>query len=213
MSRNPKPTAEELKFVYQMILNGYEDSDILAEYSHSYDNQSLVFPYRTDGRFIRECRKQLETALEVAQEHLKKKVDPIIVKRREEHLADLADMTKSLLANGLDSVSRPGWTTDKSRQVKYLLPNQNAASGYDEATREHLASRLNSNIATILKERDWFFRDCFMPHLKSELPEELTAQPFFEVVEEQPYELIEILRVLAAKKTFKGTCPACPDWS
>ena len=129
MSRNPKPTAEELRAVYELILSGYEDADILAEYAGSYENGSLRFPYRTDKRFVRECRKQLETALEVAQEHIKKKVDPIIVRRREEHLADLANIAKSLLVNGLESVSCPGWTTGGSDQIKYVLPNENAASG------------------------------------------------------------------------------------
>ena len=213
MSRNPKPTAEELKFVYQLILNGYEDADILAEYARLYDDGRLMFPYRTDKRFIRECKKELETALEVAQEHLKKKVDPIIVKRKEEHFGDLADIAKSLLANGLDSVSCPGWTTKRSRQVKYVIPNENAASGYDELTKEQLASRLNSNMAAILREKDWVFRQCFIPHLKSELPGELKTKLFYEIIEERPYQVIEILRVLAARKTFKGTCPVCEDWS
>jgi hypothetical protein len=89
---------------------------------------------------------------------------------------------------------------------------QNAASGYDELTKEQLASHLNSNMAAISKDRDWFFRHCFIPHLKSELSKELNTEPFFKVVEEQPYELIEILRVLEARKMFKGTCPVCKDW-
>jgi len=213
MSRNPKPTAEELKFVYRLVLNGSEDSDILAEYARLYEAGRLMFPYRSDKRFIRECRKTLEAALEVAQEHLKKQVDPTIVKRREEHFTDLADVAKSLLANGLASVSSPGWTTNQSHQAKYLLPSANAASGYDEMTKEQLASQLNSNMATILKEKDWFFRYCFIPHLKSELSEELQTGLFSKTVDEQPYELIETLIVLAARGIFKGTCPVCEDWS
>ncbi|MFC1927361.1 hypothetical protein ACFLW7_02135 [Chloroflexota bacterium] len=212
MSRNPKPTSEELRFVYQMILNGHEDSDILDEYARLYEAGQLMFPYRTDKRFVRECRKTLAAALEVSQEHLKKQVNPTIVKRREEHFADLADVAKSLLANGLDGVSCPAWTTNQSHQVKYVLPSETAVSGYDEMTKEQLASRLNSNMATILKEKDWFFRHCFIPHVKSELSEELTTEPFFKLVEEQPYKLIESLRVLAARGTFKGTCPVCKDW-
>lgn len=212
MSRNPKPTAEELKFVYQMILNGYDDSDILAEYARLYDDGQLMFPYRTDRRFIRQCRKELDAASAVLQEHLNKQVDPTMVKHREEHFAELADISKFLLANGLESVSCPGWSANRSRQVKYLLPNANAVAQYDEITKEQLASRLNSNIADITKDKDWFFRHCFVPHLKSELPEELSTKLFFKVVEEQPYELIEILRMLAARRTFKGTCPVCKDW-
>jgi hypothetical protein len=112
----------------------------------------------------------------------------------------------------LDSVSCPGWTTNRSGEVKYLLPNANAASGYDELTKEQLAVHLNNNIAAILKDKDWFFRHSFVSHLKSELPTELTIEPFFKVVEGQPYQLIESLRVLAARGIFKGTCPVCRDW-
>lgn len=131
--------------------------------------------------------------------------------QRTAHYAELADVAKSLLANGLESISIAGWSTNRSQQVKYLLPSESADSGYDELTKEQLASQLDSNIATVLKEKDWFFRNCFMPHLKSELPEELKTKLFFKVVEEQPYELIEILRMLAARRVFKGTCPACKD--
>lgn len=136
--------------------------------------------------------------------------DYVIVKQTAVHFADLADIAKSLLANGLGSVSCPGWSTNRSQQVKYVIPNANAASQYDELTKEQLTSLLNNNIAAITKDKDWLFRHCFIPHLKSELPGELRTKLFFEIIEEQPYKLIETLRVLAAKKTFKGTCPACP---
>jgi len=136
------------------------------------------------------------------------------VKRREEHFAELAGIAKSLLTtNNLISVSCPGWTTNRSRQVKYVIQNENAASGYDEITKEQLASHLNSNMAAISKDRDWFFRYCFVPHLRSELPDELTTELLFNVVERQPYQLVETLRLLAARKTFKGTCPVCKDLS
>ena len=139
-------------------------------------------------------------------------IDSGLVKQRAEHFAQLASIAERLLINGLDNVSCPGWTTNRSRQVKYLLPNENAASGYDEITKEQLASHLDSNVAAIRKDRDWFFRHCFVPHLKSELPEELKTELFHGIIEEQPYELIEVLRILAARKTFKGTCPVCKDW-
>ena len=210
MSRNPKPTTEELKFIYQMILNADDDSDILAEYARLYDAGQLMFPYRVDKRFIRERRRELQAASEILQEYVKKKVDPVITKRMDDHFSDLASIAKALLMNGLDSVSSPGWTTNRSQQVKYVIPNANAASQYDELTKEQLTSLLNNNIAAITKDKDWLFRHCFIPHLKSELPGELRTKLFFEIIEEQPYKLIETLRVLAAKKTFKGTCPACP---
>lgn len=212
MSKKSRPTTEELRFVYDLILKGYDDADILAEYAHLLDMGQLMFPVRTDKRFIRECRKELEAATEVTREHLKKKVDPFIVKRREEHFSNLAGIAKVFL-NNLDSVSSPRWTTNRSRQVKYVIPNKKAASRYDEITEEQLTGCLNSNIASAIdKHGDWFFRACFVPHLKSELPEELKTELFYNVVEKHPYKLIETLRILTARKTFKGTCPVCKDW-
>ena len=146
----------------------------------------------------------------VVQHAIRKEADPSIVIQRREHFVELASVAKSLLINGLEDVSYPGWSTNRSLLGEYLIPNKDAASGYDGITKEQLASHLNSNMAAIVKDRDWFFRDCFVPHLKSELPEELKTKLFYRIIEEQPYQLIEVLRILAAKKTFKGTCPACP---
>lgn len=160
------------------------------------------------GLLLRLAGYLVETSQEQAGSS---QLDSVIVIQRSAHFVELADMAKSLLANGLESVSCPGWTTKRSRQVKYVIPSETADSGYDELTKEQLASRLNSNMDTILKEQDWLLRRCFIPHLKSELPQELKTDPFFKIVEKQPYELIEILRMLAARKVFKGTCPGCED--
>ena len=85
MSRNPKPTVEELRFVYDLILRGFDDESILAEYASQYENATLMHPYRTDKRFIRQCRRELDAAMAVAQSHIEKHLDPVNMKRREEH--------------------------------------------------------------------------------------------------------------------------------
>ena len=51
-----------------------------------------------------------------------------------------------------------------------------------------------------------------MPHLKSELPEELKTELFYKIIEQQPYETIETLRLLAERKIFNGVCSVCRDW-
>ena len=48
-----------------------------------------------------------------------------------------------------------------------------------------------------------------MPHFESENPE-FESKGFIELIEEQEYTVIETLRLLASRKTFKGTCPGCP---
>jgi len=118
-------------------------------------------------------------------------LDPVMVKQRGEHFAALASVAKTLLTNGLDSVSSPRWGRNRSGQARYRLPNENAASGYDELTEEQLTRHLDNNTALALRQHgDWFFRDCFVPHLKSEMPKELETEPLFNVVEKHPYKLI-----------------------
>ena len=138
-------------------------------------------------------------------------IDPVVMKQREDHFADLAEIAKRFI-NGLENVSRPGWTTNKPRREVYLIPNGDSASGYDEMTREQLSQQLNQNMEVILKDKNKFFRSCFVPHVKTELPEEMRTKLFFQIIEEQPFELIECLKFLVAGKSFKGACRVCKDW-
>ena len=138
-------------------------------------------------------------------------IDPIIMKQRGDHLVDLADITKKFI-NGLENVSRPGRTTNKPRREMYLIPNENSASGYDEMTKEQLSQQLNQNMKVILKDKDRFFHSCFVPHAKAELPEEMRTKILSQIIEEQPFELIECLTFLATGKSFKGACRVCKDW-
>ncbi len=160
------------------------------------------------GVLLRAAGYTVET---IAGEPVAPQIDPLLLKQKSDHFTDLAGIAKALLCNGLENVSSPGWTL-KPNQPKYVLPNEKSANGYEAITHHDLTSRLNSNMAEILKERDWFFRHCFVPHLKSELPEDLRNQLFYTIVESQPYKLINTLRIVIAGKMFKGTCPVCKDW-
>jgi len=133
----------------------------------------------------------------VVQQPIPKEVDLGIGIQRKEHFAELASVAKSLLINGLENVSHPGWSTNRSLLGKYLIPNENAASGYDEMTKEQLSQQLNQNMKVILKHKDWFFRYRFVPYVKSKLGAELKPKRFDEIIEEQPYQLIEVVRRLA----------------
>jgi hypothetical protein len=51
-----------------------------------------------------------------------------------------------------------------------------------------------------------------MSHLEAEYVE-IKTKELNKVVAENPYELIEILRILIQKRVFdKGTCPVCKEW-
>ena len=55
---------------------------------------------------------------------------------------------------------------------------------------------------------DW---DCLLSHLQAECPE-VEAKGFEQAVRETPYEVIDALRLMARRKTLKGTCPVCEEW-
>lgn len=146
------------------------------------------------GLLLRAARYLVEISPE---QSVSSQIDPVIGNKREEHFVELASTAKTLLTNGLDNVSHPGWSTNRSLLGKYLILNENAASGYDEMTKEQLSQQLNQNMKVILKHKDWFFRYRFVPYVKSKLGAELKPKRFDEIIEEQPYQLIEVVRRLA----------------
>jgi predicted RNA-binding protein YlxR (DUF448 family) len=139
-------------------------------------------------------------------------IDPVIMKQREDHFASLADIAKRFVS-GLENVSRPDWITNNSGREVYVVPNADSASGYDEITEEQLSERLSQNMKLIIEYKDRFFRSCFIPHVKNELPQEMKTKLFFEAVEDHPFEIIECVKPLALGKPFQGICPRCKYWS
>jgi hypothetical protein len=200
MSKNARPTTEELRFVFDLILKGYDDADILAEYARLYDAGQLMFPYRTDKRFVRECRKELEVALEVAQEHLKKKVDPILVKRREEHFDHLADILKSIIPEKNTTIEAVG--------SGYIITEVNGKQS--KLTKEQLAYSVKVFLQDATKQ--YGHADVYeylLPHLEAEVVEGKELNAF---MIENPLKFYKTLRFLADKRIFKGKCPMCGDW-
>lgn len=125
------------------------------------------------------------------------------------HNEQLLNIANMLLANKLGKV-REGFTS--SGKHEYAVTGSIYEDFY-EVTGEQLSIQLEQNIQYAIHEHtEWFFCECFLPHLTMEFSEEMRTAGFWNMVKEQPYELIEIIRVLAARKTFKGTCRVCKDW-
>jgi hypothetical protein len=97
-------------------------------------------------------------------------------------------------------------------QVDYTVTDQEGL--FYTLDKEDLSIRLDDNLqSTFDKYKDWFVKFCFVPHLEAELPGEIKAEGLWDgVIYEKPYELIHTLRILTARKTFKGTCAVCKDW-
>ncbi len=129
----------------------------------------------------------------------------IITKRLEEHFDRLADMVGILLANGLETITK---NDPIISAFPYTLWSGQAGMGIPHKL---LSSYLQQNIDQLFLEYNDFDLQNFMSHLEAEYPD-IGSEGLRKVVAENPYELIEILRVLARRKTFKGTCSVCEDW-
>lgn len=172
------------------------------------------FPDEAYLPFERTIRRWPKTKPAIHTDSEQGKTPSSVPENRKGHNQRLADVANSLLDNDLSSALH-GWTTKRiTGQVKYILTKKGKVGKYYDLTEQQLSERLKENVVLAEhKYERWFFHDCFLPHLESELPEELKTKGFFDVVKEQPYELIETLRVLAARGIFKGTCQVCKDLS
>jgi len=125
-----------------------------------------------------------------------------------EHNEKLAGVANRLLANDLNRVTK--WISSTGQVEYHLFDDEEILH---RLTEDDLAGQFEQNIILVFHEyTEWFYMNCFLPHLYAEWPEELKKKGLFIVAEEQPYQLIDTLRLLAEKKTFKGTCQVCKDW-
>lgn len=179
-------------------------------------------PGRSAGEVIRALRKEYKTDDLPDERTIRRwrKAEPVIHSDGEqpkarssltdnlkEHYTKLVGVADRLLSGDLKRVVK--WVTDKD-EVEYYLYDESEEHVLYRLTEDDLAGEFDQNI--ILAYRDyteWFFKTCFLPHLYAEWPNELTSKGLYIIAEEQPYQLIETLRLLSERKTFKGTCPVC----
>ena len=113
----PRTSPEELRFIYRMIIEGYSDADILREYANLNDAGKLAFPQRTGLDFVGDRRREMEVAVQILKDGIKTMIDPLITKQKEEHQAQLSEISAMLLQNDLQSVglikqNRMQWAFD-----------------------------------------------------------------------------------------------------
>jgi excisionase family DNA binding protein len=146
---------------------------------------------------------------EILQKRTHKEVSPVIAKRMEQHFDHLADITKALLSGNLDNVTvKSTKTGDQFDIFEYILWEGGAGQSI---TRKQLSDMLERNIESLSEQPDGAYDlTCFISHLAAEYPD-VISKGLDSTVEENPYELIDILRLLVKRKTFKGTCPVCKD--
>ncbi len=208
-----EPSVEELEFIYSRV-DKRSDSEILDEM------QDEDFPLRTKG-FIKRRRKEFAAAKKVLGALLEKEVDPIIAKKREEHFDRMANIAHELVTvftcledvRGIDG-------------EKYSVGE---GEGKYQLTGAELAVCLQENLDKVRHNGPFVgtddlahdhdaWPDLDLEHLECHLRAELAgnldcgSKGLQLLAKENPYELIEALRVLWRRKTFKGKCDVCRDW-
>ncbi len=138
--------------------------------------------------------------------------------KKKEHSDQLADIASILLENGLDTLTladptenqkgNPDWI-EYFKLYKYRVYDYNSDSG-SQITQKQLVLEMERNIDAVYSHYKDDSFDCFLSHLKAE--PEMEGRELFNVLDSNPLQLIEILRLRAQEKTFKGTCPVCKDW-
>ncbi|MDD5510305.1 MAG: hypothetical protein PHI12_05815 [Dehalococcoidales bacterium] len=124
----------------------------------------------------------------------------------DEHFAQMTDIANILLEEDVGKVIVRGDSEQSDSTYGINSPDL----GYYELTRNQLTGRIEGNIDYVCgKYSTWHMFDCFAEHLMAEFPPE---QDYYDLLNKYPGKLINTLRMLAERKTFKGTCPVCKEW-
>jgi hypothetical protein len=162
-----------------------------------------------DARTIRRWKaNETRVMAVVAESRQPTTIDPMIAKRREEHFEQLAITATILLQGNLHTVQDV--SSGGTNPPEYMIFTEER--GDESISHEKLASALVNNLANLVDtEIDSVDFDSLMEHLKAELPEVPSNIPF-PYSYENPYEVIDALKILSKRKTFKGKCAVCKDW-
>ena len=206
---------EELRFVYKLILEGHSDSDILNLYSTLNDMGKLNFPLRTENSFIQDRRVEMEIASEVLQDSIIKIIKPFIPKQRDEHYAQIHEISDILLQDNLNSIIERkseaiyGFRSQVTYRPVYALKDKNNLPV--QINRLQLIELIRKNVEKACNLCTYLvFYDYYLPHLKAEMPE-MEAEGFWPIVENRPFDVITAIKKLAEQKELPGTCPLCGD--
>ncbi len=145
----------------------------------------------------------------------------LILANKKEHFDQLAEVAKALLIECdylEDFIENP---KKDEQQKEYMHP---VGDEYWPVSRSQISLSLKNNLdaisGVIYGYEGWDISkiypridiECLVSHLEEECSE-VKLKGFAKAIEENPYEIIDTLRVLCRRKIFKGTCSICKDWT
>jgi len=196
MGKQPGPSSEELEFIFRCFLRNLPNTEVLREMGDT------EFP-RRNPRFISERRRHFDAARKLLEGEVQTNVAPIITNQRREHFAQLTEIAMMLIV-GLEHIEP--W--EDGKQAIYVGPRELGAV----VPMDELSTVLDKNLnAAYVRFSEYDVDGCFVPHVEAEYSE-IKAMGFIEFLEQEPLELVNILKLLLRRNTYKGTCPICQVW-
>jgi len=120
------------------------------------------------------------------------------------HQNDMLCIVNAMLSNDLEFASCRH-IEEQNMDVKiYSLRDY---GGYLD---RDLSLRLRNNFTALYNSFNPTLVKCFCKHLESGYPEVVVGR-FQDAIDQSPYEIIETLRLVSARRKIEGTCPVCKD--
>jgi hypothetical protein len=195
-------TFAELKFLYGLLLRGWDDEAILAEYARLKQEGKLEFPFRRDASFLRERRKELAAQEAARCSFDQLPLEPGLPAYQAQHFQQLRAVAATLITGTGGKITPHG--VDGDGRPMYLLESGEAT------THDELTSSLLNNLfyATELHSRR-VVSEYLVPHLESGY---FNSRSLLVSIKERPADFVNTILDILCSNTFKGSCPVCVDW-
>ena len=215
MNENETVNAEEIRFIYKSILDGWTDSEVLNKYLALKNEGDQSASSQADLSFIQNKRKEMEIASEVLKEGIKKILNMSAPKQKEGHFNQIIETSGILLENGLSTIieysdrTSAGFTQEYPGTAVYTVRNKNDIPV--RLNRLQLIELFTKNVDKAIKMNGVsFVYDCYAAHLEASIGnEKQTAGGFWPEVEKNPYQVIKAIKNIFDTRRIKGTCPLC----
>jgi hypothetical protein len=129
-------------------------------------------------------------------------------RQKKEHFDELAEIAELLLEDGLDRIKTENDSSSPHKD-RYAIVTENNEP--QEITRDELGYSLAGNMdvaRTLYGPELW---SGFERHMEAEIAE-IKAKGLTGLASADPLQLVELLKMVAQRRAFQGSCPICKDW-
>jgi vacuolar-type H+-ATPase subunit H len=206
--------ANAIDVIDKKLVNEIPDGKIMM--SSSQVDEKVVEIKFIDKLEHQEADKSTSLADEdTNDDNTKKTANTSIHKEKENHFAQISEISTILLENNLDTIiEHTNEMNNEQRgkysgEIVYTIKDRNDIP--IKLNRMELIERFTRNVNKALEVHGVsFFYDCYASHLEASVGKEMQkAGGFWPEVEKNPYKVIKTIIEILDRKEIKGTCPEC----